>query len=177
VTFRIDVSDSLLIALTTQKGPTPANRLAELRNALAPLPGTSSRISDGTAAGTHALTSAFATLGTPVVLGERAYALASRVSGEPTLLVVDLASQAVSEVALAPLGIDGPFASLALCEIHRARVSCEAHSGRLGWYCRDECRLVGVIVHETTLAVVEGDASSCNAGDRDRDLLSRASGR
>jgi ELWxxDGT repeat protein len=62
-------------------------------------------ISDGTAAGTHALTSAFATLDVPVVLGERAYALASRVSGEPVLLVVDLASQAVSEVALAPLGI------------------------------------------------------------------------
>ena len=62
-------------------------------------------ISDGTAAGTRALTSAFATLGAPVVLGERAYALASRADGEPILLVVDLASQAVSEVALAPLGI------------------------------------------------------------------------
>jgi ELWxxDGT repeat protein len=62
-------------------------------------------ISDATAAGTRALTSAFATLNAPVVLGERAYALASRESGEPLLLVVDLTSQAVSEVALAPLGI------------------------------------------------------------------------
>jgi ELWxxDGT repeat protein len=62
-------------------------------------------ISDGTAAGTRALTSAFATLSGPVVLGERAYALASRVSGEPILLVIDLGSRAVSEVALAPLGI------------------------------------------------------------------------
>ena len=62
-------------------------------------------ISDGTAAGTHALTSSFATFVGPVVLGERAYALAARADGEPILLVVDLASQAVSEVALAPLGI------------------------------------------------------------------------
>ncbi|HEX6901972.1 MAG TPA: ELWxxDGT repeat protein [Thermoanaerobaculia bacterium] len=62
-------------------------------------------ISDGTAAGTRQLTSVFATLGTPVVLGERAYALASRARGGPILLVVDLASQAVSEVPLAPLGI------------------------------------------------------------------------
>lgn len=62
-------------------------------------------ISDGTAAGTRALTSAFATLVGPVVLGERAYALAARADGEPMLLVVDLASQTVSEVALAPLGI------------------------------------------------------------------------
>ena len=62
-------------------------------------------ISDGTAAGTHALNSAFDTLSGLVVLGEHAYALVSRVSGEPILLIVDLASQAVSEVALAPLGI------------------------------------------------------------------------
>lgn len=62
-------------------------------------------ISDGTAAGTRQLTSAFATLDAPVVLGERAYALASRAKGGPILLVVDLASQAVSEVPLAPLGI------------------------------------------------------------------------
>ncbi len=62
-------------------------------------------ISDGTAAGTRELTSAFATLEAPVVLGERAYALASRANGGPILLVVDLASQAASEVALAPLGI------------------------------------------------------------------------
>jgi ELWxxDGT repeat protein len=39
------------------------------------------------------------------VLWERAYALASRANVGPLLLVVDLASQAVSEVALAPLGI------------------------------------------------------------------------
>jgi ELWxxDGT repeat protein len=62
--------------------------------------------SDGTASGTHALSSTYREIDAPVVLGNRAYALASRADDETSLLlVVHLASLRVEEVDLGPLGI------------------------------------------------------------------------
>jgi ELWxxDGT repeat protein len=60
---------------------------------------------DGTAAGTHALSSPYQEIAAPALLGNRAYALASREGVETTLLlVIDLPRLAVEEVVLSPLG-------------------------------------------------------------------------
>lgn len=63
--------------------------------------------SDGTRSGTRALSSPYYDIGAPVLLGNRAYALALRAYGEARLLlVVDLARLTVEELDLGPLGID-----------------------------------------------------------------------